>query len=115
MKKNPKLEKESHILVLGELDIILKIDFKDEDLEIKPEDDSSIKKGGPKKYYKFRHLNEISSLSFLQNNNDIINRIQLTSKKEQKYNREQMKKEREFKEKKLLEEKEKQKDLILLF
>ena len=82
MKKNPKLEKESHILVLGELDIILKIDFKDEDLEIKPEDDSSIKKGGPKKYYKFRHLNEISSLSFLQNNNDIINRIQLTSKKE---------------------------------
>ena len=82
MKKNPKLDKESHILVLGELDIILKIDFKDEDLEIKPEDDSSIKKGGPKKYYKFRHLNEISSLSFLQNNNDIINRIQLTSKKE---------------------------------
>ena len=82
MKKNPKLEKESHILVLGELDIILKIDFKDEDLEIKSEDDSSIKKGGPKKYYKFRHLNEISSLSFLQNNNDIINRIQLTSKKE---------------------------------
>ena len=82
MKKNPKLEKESHILVLSELDIILKIDFKDEDLEIKPEDDSSIKKGGPKKYYKFRHLNEISSLSFLQNNNDIINRIQLTSKKE---------------------------------
>ena len=82
MKKNPKLEKESHILVLGELDIILKIDFKDEDLEIKPEDDSSIKKGGPKKYYKFRHLNEISSLSFLQNNNDIINRIQLASKKE---------------------------------
>ena len=82
MKKNQKLDKESHILVLGELDIILKIDFKDEDLEIKPEDDSSIKKGGPKKYYKFRHLNEISSLSFLQNNNDIINRIQLTSKKE---------------------------------
>ena len=65
-----------------ELFVLLKIDFKDEDLEIKPEDDSSIKKGGPKKYYKFRHLNEISSLSFLQNNNDIINRIQLTSKKE---------------------------------
>ena len=35
MKKNLKIEKAPHILVLGELDITLKINFSEEDLEIK--------------------------------------------------------------------------------
>ena len=79
MKKNQKLEKESHILVLGELDIELKIDFKDEDLEIKSDDEESPNK---KHYYKLKNLYDISSLSFIQDNFDLINRIQFSTKNE---------------------------------
>ena len=78
MKKIQKIEKESQILVLGELDIKLKIDFKDEDLEIKSEEKNNIHK----KYYKLKNLYDISSLSFLHNNEEAINRIQLSSKNE---------------------------------
>ena len=79
MKKNQKIEKESTILALGELDITLKIDFKEEDLEIKSDEDNK-NKGNPihKKYYKLRNLYEISSLSFLHKNDDVIKRIQLS-------------------------------------
>ena len=77
MKKIQKQEKEYQILVLGELDIILKIDFKDEDLEIKSEEGKI-----SKKYYKLKNLNEISSLLFLHKKDEIIKRIQLCSKNE---------------------------------
>ena len=83
MKKNQKIEKESTILALGELDITLKIDFKEEDLEIKSDEDNKNKGNSiHKKYYKLRNLYEISSLSFLHKNDDVIKRIQLSSKNE---------------------------------
>ena len=44
MKKNQKIEKESQILVLGELDITLKINFSEEDLEIKSDKENNHKK-----------------------------------------------------------------------
>ena len=78
MKKNQKPEKDpKKILVLGKLDITLKINFKEEDLLIKSDDDSIISK---KHYYKLKNLSEISSLFFLHNNAELIKRIQLTSK-----------------------------------
>ena len=79
MKKSQKFEKESHILVLGELDITLKINFKDEDLEIKSKDEKETNK---KSYYKLKNLSEISSLSFIKDNKDLIHRIQFNSKNE---------------------------------
>ena len=80
MKKKQKIEKEPNILVLGELDIILKIDFKEDDLEIKSEEE----KGNTmhKKYYKFKYLNDISSLSFIKQNEELIKRIQFSSNNE---------------------------------
>ena len=79
MKKSQKLEKESHILVLGELDIILKIDFLDEDLQIKPEEEKISNK---RHYYKLKDLSNISSLSFIRNNKELIHRIKLSSNNE---------------------------------
>ena len=72
MKKEPK-----KILVLGKLDIILKIDFREEDLLIKSEEDEKRKN---KRYYKLKNLSEISSLFFIHKNDEIMKRIQLTSK-----------------------------------
>ena len=73
------MKKESKkILVLGKLDIILKIDFREEDLLIKNEDDDEERKN--KRYYKLKNLSEISSLFFIHKNEEIMKRIQLTSK-----------------------------------
>ena len=77
MKKNQKFEKESTILALGELNITLKIDFKDEDLLKEQEE-----KTGQKKYYKLRHLTDLSSLSFLHKREDILKRFKLSSNNE---------------------------------
>ena len=78
MKKNQKLEKkETTILVMGELDITLKIDFKEEDLLIESEENKE-----QKNYYKLRHLTDISSLSFLHKKEDILKRFKLSSKNE---------------------------------
>ena len=79
MKKNKKTEKEPRkILVLGELDIILKIDFREEDLLIKNEEENE--KSTKKRHYKLKNISEISSLFFIHNNDELIKRIQLTSK-----------------------------------
>ena len=77
MKKNLKIEKAPHILVLGELDITLKINFSEEDLEIK-----SDKENNHKKYHKLKNIYDISSLSFIHNNEEIIKHIKLSSKNE---------------------------------
>ena len=74
--KNKKLEKESHILVLGELDITLKINFLDEDLQIKSEYEKISNK---KHCCQLKDLSDISSLSFIQYNKELINRIQFSS------------------------------------
>ena len=77
MKKNQKIEKESQILVLGELDITLKIDFSEEDLEIKSKEEKNLKK-----YHKLKNLYDISSLSFIHKNEEIIKHIKFSSKNE---------------------------------
>ena len=76
MKKNHNIEKESHILVLGELDITLKIDFCDEDLEMKFETEKISNK---RHHYELKDISDISSLSFIQYNENLINRIQFSS------------------------------------
>ena len=76
MKKNHNIGKESHILVLGELDITLKIDFYDEDLEMKFETEKISNK---RHYYELKDISDISSLSFIQYNENLINRIQFSS------------------------------------
>ena len=80
MKKNQKIEKDFKILVLGEFDITLKIDFKEEDLEMKSEEGNE--NIIHKKYYKLKYLNDISSLSFIHKNENLIKHIQLSSKNE---------------------------------
>jgi hypothetical protein len=61
------------LFTMGELDLIFRIDFKEEDLEIKSDEDNKNKGNSiHKKYYKLRNLYEISSLSFLHKNNDVI-------------------------------------------
>ena len=77
MKKNQKKEKESQILVLGELDITLKIDFSEEDLEIKSKEEKNLKK-----YHTLKNLYDISSLSFIHKNEEIIKHIKFSSKNE---------------------------------
>ena len=76
MKKNHNIEKEFHILVLGELDITIKIDFCDEDLEMKFETEKISNK---RHHYELKDISDISSLSFIQYNENLINRIQFSS------------------------------------
>ena len=83
MKKNQKFaksSKESPVFTIGELNIILKIDFRDEDLKIKEKDKTENNKD--KEYYKLEDLNEIKSLSFLDNNKEVLNRFQLKTNNE---------------------------------
>ena len=77
--KNKKLEKESHILVLDELDITLKINFLDEDLQIKSEYEKISNK---KHCCQLKDISDISSLSSIQYNKELINRIQFSSNNE---------------------------------
>ena len=72
MKKNQKSSKESPTFTIGELNIILKIDFRDEDLLIKDNSENN-----EKNYYKLEDLTEIKSLSFLHKNENVLKRFQL--------------------------------------
>lgn len=78
MKKNQKASKENSTFTIGELNIILKIDFRDEDLEIKDKAENK----SEKQYYKLKDLNEIKSLSFLDKREDILKRFQLKTNNE---------------------------------
>ena len=68
----------SPVFTIGELDIILKIDFRDEDLK-KKENNSE---NNEDQYYKLEDLTEIKSLSFLHNNKEVLNRFQLKTNNE---------------------------------
>ena len=60
------------VLTMGELDLIFKINFKDEDLE-----KSSKEAKDDDKYYKLEDLSDIKSLSFLKDKEELWNRIKL--------------------------------------
>ena len=77
MKKNQKSSKESPTFTIGELNIILKIDFRDEDLLIKDNSENN-----EKNYYKLEDLTEIKSLSFLHKNENVLKRFQLETANE---------------------------------
>ena len=80
MKKNQKSSKENPVFTIGELNIILKIDFRDEDLKIKEKDKKE--KNINVNYYKLEDLTELKCLSFLDNNKEVLNRFQLKSNNE---------------------------------
>ena len=80
MKKNQQKQKGptvSPVFTMGEFDITLKIDFRDEDLEIKNEED---KKEDGQKYYNLEDLKEIKNLKFMEKNDKIIGRFRVKSK-----------------------------------
>ena len=60
------------MLTMGELDLIFKINFKDEDLE-----KSSKEAKDDDKYYKLEDLTDIKSLSFLKDKEEIWDRFKL--------------------------------------
>ena len=71
-------ESAPQLLTMGELDLIFKIDFKKDDLE-KSESNSSEKEesNSETKYYKLEDINELKDLSFLKDNEDLWDKIQL--------------------------------------
>ena len=76
MKKNQKPYLPA--FTIGELNIVLKIDFKDEDLEIKSEEKTE--NNQEKKYYDLDELTDLKSLSFLHKNEGILKKFQFQSK-----------------------------------
>lgn len=67
------------MLAMGEVDLIFRINFRDEDLE---KDANSKKKGGDDKngddrYYKVEELTDIKSLAFLEEREEVWDRFQL--------------------------------------
>ena len=83
MKKNQQKQKAqgggTPLFIMGELDLLLKIDFKDEDLEVVNE---NAEEG--EKYTKLDldELTEIKSLKFLEKNEKVIDRFQVKPKNE---------------------------------
>ena len=80
MKKNQQKQKGptvSPVFTMGEFDITLKIDFRDEDLEIKNEED---KKEDGQKYYNLEDLKAIKDLKFIEKNEKIIDKFKVKSK-----------------------------------
>ena len=77
MKNKKKNQiKSPQVFTLGELDLKLSINFRDEDLEKKSES------GNEKEYYNIMDFEGIKDLSFLKDNKKIINHVKISSKHE---------------------------------
>ena len=75
--KSKKLEESHlHLLTFGELDLIFKIEFKKDDLE-KSESSDKETSNNETEYYKLEDINELKDLSFLQDNEELWDKIQL--------------------------------------
>ena len=75
--KSKKLEdSHPHLLTFGELDLIFKIEFKKDDLE-KSESSDKETSNNETEYYKLEDLNELKDLKFLQDNEELWDKIQL--------------------------------------
>lgn len=79
-KKQQEVEQVPLLFTMGELDLIFRIDFQEEDLE-KEESQSKSKdkesNKGKSEYYKFEDINSLKDLSFIKDNDDLIDRIKL--------------------------------------
>ena len=83
--KKKKQEKNPSVFSIGQLDLILSIDFKDEDLEIKEnqnEGENSQADNNQKNYYNIEDFNNIKDLSFLKDNKKVLKRFKIKSKNE---------------------------------
>ena len=79
-KKQQEVEQVPLLFTMGELDLIFRIDFQEEDLE-KEESQSKSKdkesNKGKSEYYKLEDINSLKDLSFIKDNDDLIDRIKL--------------------------------------
>ena len=83
-KKNQQKQKVipiSPVFTMGELNLILKIDFHDDDLEIKDEEKKQ-EGNADKQYYNLEDLKDIKSLKFIEGNEKLINRIKVRANNE---------------------------------
>ena len=84
--KKKKQEKNPTVFSIGQLDLTLSIDFKDEDLEIKESqnegENNQEQNNNQKKYYNIEDFNNIKDLSFLKDNKNALKRFKITSKNE---------------------------------
>ena len=78
-QKQKPIKEQAPVFTIGELDLILKIDFRDQDLEKKDQEKTENKDD---KYYKLEDLTDIKSLSFLHKNEEVLKRFQVQSKNE---------------------------------
>ena len=74
------------LFTMGELDLIFRIDFKEEDLEKEETESKSNEKESNKEksekssnYYKLDDINNLKDLSFIKDNEDLWDRIKLKS------------------------------------
>ena len=71
------------LFTMGELDLIFRIDFKEEDLEKEETESKSNEKESNKEkssnYYKLEDINDLKDLSFIKDNEDLWDRIKLKS------------------------------------
>ena len=74
-KEPPRLNQQGVLLSMGNLDLILRFEFTDEDLEI-PEDKDSSKHSTPQ-YYRIENFNSISDLQFMENRPELWNKIRI--------------------------------------
>ena len=88
MKKNQK-KQIPMVFTMGELDLTLKIDFKDEELEIKEENSNkddekneSKENNKQKNYYNIEDFKALKDISFLDGNKKIISRFVVNSNNE---------------------------------
>ena len=72
-----------HLFTMGELDLIFKIQFKDEDLEKSESNESNNKT----EHYKLEDLNELKDLAFLGENEEIWEKIKVEPANENFYKR----------------------------
>ena len=78
-QKQKPIKEQAPVFTIGELDLILKIDFRDQDLEKKDQEKTENKDD---KYYKLEDLTDIKSLSFLHKNEEVLKRFQVQSRNE---------------------------------
>ena len=71
------------LFTMGELDLIFRIDFKEEDLEKEETESKSNEKESNKEkssnYYKLEDIKDLKDLSFIKDNEDLWDRIKLKS------------------------------------
>ena len=75
-----QIEQQSLLFTMGELDLIFRIDFKEEDLEKDTSESKSDEKESKNEitnYYKLEEINNLKDLSFIKDNEELWDRIKL--------------------------------------